>query len=70
MIVSDGYETGDAARAGAARWRHWQSAGRRIVCHPIMAWDCYAPEAAGIKAALRMSISMRTANTLKSLTRL
>jgi uncharacterized protein with von Willebrand factor type A (vWA) domain len=70
MIVSDGYETGDAALLGremAALAKHC----RRIVwLNPMMAWDGYAPEAAGIKAALPHVDLYAPANTLKSLTAL
>jgi uncharacterized protein with von Willebrand factor type A (vWA) domain len=44
---------------------------RRIVwLNPMMAWDGYAPEAAGIKAALPHVDLCAPANTLKSLTEL
>jgi uncharacterized protein with von Willebrand factor type A (vWA) domain len=70
MIVSDGYETGDAAllrREMAALGRRC----RRIVwLNPMMAWDGYAPEAAGIKAALPHVDLYAPANTLQSLTAL
>jgi uncharacterized protein with von Willebrand factor type A (vWA) domain len=70
MIVSDGYETGDAAlldREMAALGRRC----RRIVwLNPMMAWQGYAPEAAGIKAALPHVDLYAPANTLKSLTAL
>jgi uncharacterized protein len=56
MIVSDGYETKRC---------------RRIVwLNPMMAWQGYAPEAAGIKAALPHIDLCAPANTLKSLTEL
>src|SRR3979490_2892920 len=52
MIVSDGYETGDAAHLG----REMAALGRRcrriVWLNPMMAWDGYTPEAAGIKDAL------------------
>jgi uncharacterized protein with von Willebrand factor type A (vWA) domain len=70
MIVSDGYETGDAALLG----REMAALGRR--CHrivwlnPMMAWDGYTPEAAGIKAALPHVDLYAPANTLNSLTAL
>lgn len=67
MIVSDGYETGDAAllsREMAALKRRC----RRIVwLNPMMGWDGYAPEAAGIKAALPHVELFARANTLRSL---
>jgi uncharacterized protein len=67
MIVSDGYETGDAALLG----REMAALGRR--CHrivwlnPMMGWQGYAPEARGIKAALPYIDLYAPANTLLSL---
>lgn len=70
MIVSDGYETGDAALLG----REMAALGRRcrriVWLNPMMAWDGYTPEAAGIKAALPHVDLYAPANTLKSLTAL
>jgi uncharacterized protein with von Willebrand factor type A (vWA) domain len=70
MIVSDGYETGDAALLG----REMAALGRRcrriVWLNPMMAWEGYAPVAAGIKAALPHVDLYAPANTLKSLTAL
>jgi uncharacterized protein with von Willebrand factor type A (vWA) domain len=70
MIVSDGYETGDAALLG----REMAALGRRcrriVWLNPMMGWDNYAPEAAGIKAALPHVDLYAPANTLNSLTTL
>ena len=70
MIVSDGYETGDAALLG----REMAALGRRcrriVWLNPMMAWQGYAPEAAGIKAALPHVDLYAPANTLNSLTAL
>jgi uncharacterized protein with von Willebrand factor type A (vWA) domain len=70
MIVSDGYETGDAALLG----REMAALGRRcrriVWLNPMMAWQGYAPVAAGIKAALPHVDLYAPANTLKSLTEL
>ena len=67
MIVSDGYETGDAALLG----REMAALGRRcrriVWLNPMMAWEGYAPEAAGIKAALPHVDLYAPANTLGSL---
>jgi uncharacterized protein len=67
MIVSDGYETGDAALLG----REMAALGRRCRriawLNPMMAWEGYAPEAAGIKAALPHVDLYAPANTLRSL---
>jgi uncharacterized protein len=70
MIVSDGYETGDAALLG----REMAALGRRcrriVWLNPMMAWEGYTPEAAGIKAALPHIDLYAPGNTLKSLTEL
>jgi len=70
MIVSDGYETGNAALLG----REMAALGRRcrriVWLNPMMVWQGYAPEAAGIKAALPHVDLYAPANTLKSLTEL
>lgn len=67
MIVSDGYETGDAKLLGR-EMAHLARRCRRIVwLNPMMGWDGYAPEAAGIKAALPHVDLYAPANTLNSL---
>lgn len=70
MIVSDGYETGDAALLG----REMAALGRRcrriVWLNPMMGWQGYAPEARGIKAALPHVDLYAPANTLASLTAL
>jgi uncharacterized protein with von Willebrand factor type A (vWA) domain len=70
MIVSDGYETGDANLLGR-EMRQLARRCRRIVwLNPMMAWEGYAPVCAGIKAALPHIDLYAPANTLKSLTAL
>ena len=70
MIVSDGYETGDAALLG----REMAALGRRcrriVWLNPMAGWQGYAPEAAGIKAALPHVDLYAPANTLQSLSAL
>jgi uncharacterized protein with von Willebrand factor type A (vWA) domain len=70
MIVSDGYETGDAALLGHEMAALGRRCRRIVWLNPMMAWDGYAPEAAGIKAALPHVDLYAPANTLKSLTAL
>jgi len=67
MIVSDGYETGDATLLGR-EMKALAGRCRRIVwLNPMMGWEGYAPEAAGIRAALPYVDLLAPAHTLKSL---
>ena len=70
MIVSDGYETGDAALLGREMAALAKRCRRIVWLNPMMAWEGYAPEAAGIKAALPHVDLSAPANTLQSLTAL
>jgi uncharacterized protein with von Willebrand factor type A (vWA) domain len=70
MIVSDGYETGDAALLGREMAALAKRCRRIVWLNPMMAWEGYAPEAAGIKAALPHVDLYAPANTLNSLTAL
>ncbi len=67
MIVSDGYETGDAALLGREMAALARRCRRIVWLNPMMAWDGYAPEALGIKAALPHVDLYAPANTLQSL---
>ena len=70
MIVSDGYETGDAKLLGREMAALAKRCRRIVWLNPMLAWQGYAPEAAGIKAALPHVDLYAPANTLKSLTAL
>ncbi len=70
MIVSDGYETGDAALLGREMAQLARRCRRIVWLNPMMAWEGYRPEAAGIKAALPHVDLYAPANTLQSLTAL
>ena len=70
MIVSDGYETGDAALLGREMAALARRCRRVIWLNPMLAWPGYAPDAAGIKAALPHVDLYAHANTLQSLTAL
>jgi uncharacterized protein len=70
MIVSDGYETGDAKLLGREMAALAKRCRRIVWLNPMMMWEGYAPEAAGIKAALPHVDLYAPANTLKSLTAL
>jgi uncharacterized protein len=70
MIVSDGYETGDAALLGREMAALARRCRRIVWLNPMMGWQGYAPVAAGIKAALPHIDLYAPANTLKSLTEL
>ncbi|MGY8666384.1 VWA domain-containing protein [Bradyrhizobium sp. UFLA05-109] len=67
MIVSDGYETGDAVLLGREMAALSRRCRRIVWLNPMMAWDGYAPEARGIKAALPHVDLYAPANTLQSL---
>jgi uncharacterized protein with von Willebrand factor type A (vWA) domain len=67
MIVSDGYETGDAELLGREMAALAKRCRRIVWLNPMMAWEGYAPEARGIKAALPFVDLYAPANTLKSL---
>ena len=67
MIVSDGYETGDAALLGREMAALAKRCRRIVWLNPMLAWQGYAPEAAGIKAALPHVDLYAPANTLQSL---
>jgi uncharacterized protein with von Willebrand factor type A (vWA) domain len=57
MIVSDGYETGDAALLGREMAQLARRCRRIVWLNPMMGWDGYAPEAAGMaRRRCRMSI--------------
>ena len=70
MIVSDGYETGDAKLLGREMAALAKRCRRIVWLNPMMAWKGYAPVAAGIKAALPHVDLYAPANTLKSLSEL
>ncbi len=70
MIVSDGYETGDAALLGREMAALAKRCRRIVWLNPMMAWEGYSPEAKGIKAALPFVDLYAPANTLASLTAL
>jgi uncharacterized protein len=67
MIVSDGYETGDAALLGREMEALSKRCRRIAWLNPMAGWQGYAPEAAGIKAALPFVELYAPANTLRSL---
>ncbi|QOZ55110.1 VWA domain-containing protein [Bradyrhizobium sp. CCBAU 53338] len=67
MIVSDGYETGDAALLGREMAALHRRCRRIVWLNPMMAWQGYTPEARGIKAALPHVDLYAPANSLQSL---
>ena len=70
MIVSDGYETGDARLLGREMAALAKRCRRIVWLNPMMAWEGYAPQAAGIRAALPHIDLYAPANTLNSLAEL
>ena len=67
MVVSDGYETGDADLLGREMAALSKRCRRIVWLNPMMAWEGYSPEARGIKAALPYVDLYAPANTLASL---
>ncbi|MBR0693207.1 VWA domain-containing protein [Bradyrhizobium lablabi] len=67
MIVSDGYETGDAVLLGREMAALSRRCRRIVWLNPMMAWAGYSPEARGLKAALPHVDLYAPANTLQSL---
>ena len=67
IIVSDGYETGDAVLLGQEMAALARRCRRIVWLNPMKGWEGYAPEAAGIRAALPYVDLYASANTLKSL---
>lgn len=67
MIVSDGYETGEARLLGVEMAALAKRCRRIVWLNPMMAWEGYAPVAAGIRAALPHVDLYAPANTLKCL---
>lgn len=67
MIVSDGYETGDAALLGREMAELRRRCHRIAWLNPMMGWQGYAPEARGLKAALPYVDLYAPAHTLESL---
>ena len=70
MIVSDGYETGDAALLGEEMAALARRCRRIVWLNPMLGWEGYEPEAKGIKAALPHIDLFAPAHTLKSLAEL
>ena len=67
MIVSDGYETGDAALLGNEMAALARRCRRIVWLNPMIGWEGYAPEARGIKAALPHIDLYAPAHTLNAL---
>lgn len=67
MIVSDGYETGDAAKLGAEMAALGRRCRRIVWLNPMMGWEGYTPAAAGIRAALPHVDLHAPAHSLESL---
>lgn len=67
MIVSDGYETGDARLLGREMAALARRCRRIAWLNPMMGWEGYQPLAAGMQAAMPHIDLLAPANTLKSL---
>lgn len=67
VIVSDGYETGDARQLGSEMAALARRCRRIVWLNPMMGWDGYQPLAAGMQAAIPHIDLLAPANTLQSL---
>ncbi len=67
MIVSDGYETGDAKLLGTEMAALARRCRRIAWLNPMMGWHDYTPVAAGMQAAMPHIDLLAPANTLASL---
>lgn len=67
MIVSDGYDTGPAERLGEEMKALRRRCRRIAWLNPMIGWQDYAPEAAGMKAALPFIDLFAPAHNLDSL---
>lgn len=67
MIVSDGYDTGPAERLGEEMRALRRRCKRIAWLNPMIGWQGYAPEAAGMKAALPYVDLFAPAHNLESL---
>ncbi len=67
MIVSDGYDTGPAERLGEQMQALRRRCRRIAWLNPMIGWQNYAPEAAGMKAALPFIDLFAPAHNLESL---
>jgi uncharacterized protein with von Willebrand factor type A (vWA) domain len=67
MIMSDGYDTGDAERLGLEMRRLRRRCRRIIWLNPLIGWQGYGPEARGMQAALPYVDLFAPAHNLESL---
>jgi uncharacterized protein len=67
IIVSDGYDTGEAARLGNEMKRLRRRCRRIVWLNPLIGWKDYAPEAKGMQAALPYVDLFAPAHNLESL---
>lgn len=70
IVVSDGYDTGEATRLGSEMAALRRRARRVIWLNPMMGWDGYEPVAQGMQAALPHVDLFAPAHNLASLARL
>jgi uncharacterized protein with von Willebrand factor type A (vWA) domain len=67
MIVSDGYDTGEAEKLGAEMGRLRRRCRRIIWLNPLIGWRDYSPRARGMQAALPYIDLFAPAHNLESL---
>ena len=67
MIMSDGYDTGDAGVLGREMKRLRQRCKRIVWLNPMMGWDNYEPTARGMSEAMPFIDLFAPAHNLESL---
>lgn len=67
MVVSDGYDTGEPERLGAALAKLRRRSKRVVWLNPMIGWDGYEPVAGGMSAALPHIDLFAPAHNLESL---
>ncbi|NPD21611.1 vWA domain-containing protein [Alterinioella nitratireducens] len=70
LLITDGLERGDVGQLRAEAERLAKSCKRLIWLNPLLRWDGFSPQAAGIKALLPLVDSFHSCHSLDSLAEL